>query len=398
MTESVSPRRVAITGMGPVTAIGVGLAEFRDGLRQGRSGAKPISSFNTEGFAYSQGCEVVDPPFSEEFGRAASFARQAADLALQDAGISPAQLRDTPITIAVGTTDGESRDLDTISEILRNDDQSIGGQLAARVHPVNLAAAIADLVGAPRTDMVTIATACSAGNYAIGYGHDAIAFGDADLAIVGGADALCRKTFTGFYRLGTIAPDVCRPFDSDRKGILTGEGSGMLILEPMDKAIARGAEIYAEVLGYGLNCDAMHPVAPDVDGVAGCIEKALARSGVEPADVDLVSAHGTGTRANDVAECQALALVYGEELPRTISAKSMIGHSMGAASAIGAIVSALALHGQFIPPTINHRETDPECPIDCVPNAAVDAELEVVQNNGLAFGGNNAVLVMRKAC
>lgn len=390
-------RRVAITGLGPVTAIGVGLTEFRDGLREGRSGAKPISSFNTEGFAHAQGCEVVDPPFGTEFGRAASFARQAADLALQDAGITPEQLRDVPITIAVGTTDGESRDLDAISEILRHEDQSIGGQLAARVHPVNLAVAIADLVGAPQTDMVTIATACSAGNYAIGYGHDAIAFGDADLAIVGGADALCRKTFTGFYRLGTIAPDVCRPFDADRKGILTGEGSGMLILEPMDKAIARNAVIYAEVLGYGLNCDATHPVAPDVDGVAGCIEKALALSGVEPGDVDLVSAHGTGTRANDVAECQALAHVYGEELPRTISVKSMIGHSMGAASAIGAIASALALHGQFIPPTINHRETDPECPIDCVPNTAVDAELEVVQNNGLAFGGNNAVLVLRKA-
>lgn len=397
MIASDAPRRVAITGLGPVTAIGVGLSEFRDGLGQGRSGAKPISSFNTEGFAYAQGCEVADPPSGTTFGRAASFARQAADLALQDAGITPEQLRDVPITIAVGTTDGESRDLDAISEILRHEDQPIGGPLAARVHPVNLAAAIADLVGAPRTDMVTIATACSAGNYAIGYGHDAIAFGEADLAIVGGADALCRKTFTGFYRLGTIAPDVCRPFDAERKGILTGEGSGMLILEPMDVAIARGAVIYAEVLGYGLNCDATHPVAPDVDGVVGCIEKALALSGVKPAAVDLVSAHGTGTRANDVAECQALAHVYGEELPRTISVKSMIGHSMGAASAIGAIASALALQGQFIPPTINHRDTDPECPIDCVPNTAVDAELEVVQNNGLAFGGNNAVLVMRRA-
>lgn len=396
MTAS-DTRRVAITGLGPVTAIGVGLVDFWEGLREGRSGAKPITSFDTAGFAYAEGCEVASPPSDTQFGRAASFARHAAELALGDAGLSPQQLENVRISIAVGTTDGESRDLDTISEVLLHEDQSIDGHLAARVNPMNLAVAVADLVGAPRTDMVTIATACSAGNYAIGYGHDAIAFGDADLAIVGGADALCRKTFTGFYRLGTIAPDVCRPFDADRKGILTGEGSGMLILEPMDKAIERGAVIYAEVFGYGLNCDATHPVAPDVEGVAGCIEKALALAGVKPEQVDLISAHGTGTRANDVAECQALKDVYGDEVPRTISVKSMIGHSMGAASAIGAIASALALHGQFIPPTINHRTTDPECPIDCVPNTAVDAVLEVVQNNGLAFGGNNAVLVIGKA-
>lgn len=318
-------------------------------------------------------------------------------MALQNAGITVEQLKNVPVTIAVGTTDGESRDLDAISEVFRHNGSSISHELATRVHPVNLAAAVADLIEAPQTDMVTIATACSAGNYAIGYGYDAIASNDADLAIVGGADALCRKTFTGFYRLGTIAPDVCRPFDAHRKGILTGEGSGMLVLEPMDEAVARGAVIYAEVLGYGLNCDARHPVAPDVDGVAGCIEKALALSAVDPGSVDLVSAHGTGTAANDVAECQALTQVFGENLPRTISVKSMIGHSMGAASAIGAIASALALHGQFIPPTINHRETDPKCPIDCVPNKAVEAALDVVQNNGLAFGGNNAVLVLRKA-
>jgi 3-oxoacyl-[acyl-carrier-protein] synthase II len=205
---------------------------------------------------------------------------------------------------------------------------------------------------------------------------------------------MCRTTFTGFYRLRSIAPDCPRPFDADRQGILTGEGAGMLLLEDLASALARGARIYAEVLGYGLDCDARHQVAPDQAGVARCMRLALADAGLRPSDVDLISAHGTGTRANDVTEVGAIREVFGERPPRTVSMKSMLGHTMGAATALAAIGSALAITGGFIPPTINHRRTDPECPIDCVPNVAVPADLRVVQNNGLAFGGNNAVLML----
>ncbi|MBD8104614.1 beta-ketoacyl-[acyl-carrier-protein] synthase family protein [Plantibacter sp. CFBP 8775] len=391
-------RRVAITGVGPVTSIGIGATAFREALREGRCGAAPITSFDTTGFAFAHGCEVANPPADDpRFGRAASFARQAATLALADAGLDVEQLADARVTIPVGTTDGESQDLDELSDRLRDPDARIDPVLAGRVHPVHLAAGIAELVDSTLVDLVTIATACSAGNYAIGYGYDAIVAGEADLALVGGADALCRKTFTGFYRLGTIAPDLCRPFDADRSGILTGEGAGILVLEPLQVAEARGATVLAEVIGYGLTCDASHPVAPDIAGVAACVSKALERSGIRPDEVDLVSAHGTGTKANDVAECTALVRVFGEQPPRTISIKSMIGHSMGAASAIGAIASAQALESGFIPPTINHRTTDDACPIDCVPNESIDAPLRVVQNNGLAFGGNNAVLLLRAA-
>jgi 3-oxoacyl-[acyl-carrier-protein] synthase II len=239
-----------------------------------------------------------------------------------------------------------------------------------------------------------MATACAAGNHAIGYGFDAVRTGEVDIAICGGADAMCRKTFTGFYRLGTIAPDCCRPFDVDRKGILTGEGSGVVVLESLADAEARGAPIYAEVLGYGLDCDAYHAVAPHQDSVARCIRLALDDAGVKPAEVDLISAHGTGTRANDVTETRAIRSVYGDRPPRTISLKSMLGHTMGAASALGAIACSLAITHGFIPPTINHVTTDPECGIDCVPNVCLPAELNVVQNNGLAFGGNNVVLIL----
>jgi len=167
----------------------------------------------------------------------------------------------------------------------------------------------------------------------------------------------------------------------------------MLLLEPLEAALERGAHVYAEVLGYGLNCDADHPVAPNEGSLARCMSLALADAGVRPNEIDLISAHGTGTKANDVTEVAAIRHVFGCSPPRTISVKSMLGHSMGAASALASVACALAIDEGFIPPTINHVTTDPECPIDCVPNRSVSAEVNLVMNNALAFAGNNAVVV-----
>jgi 3-oxoacyl-[acyl-carrier-protein] synthase II len=239
-----------------------------------------------------------------------------------------------------------------------------------------------------------LGTACAAGNYAIGDGFDAVRFGEADYALVGGSDALARRTFAGFSRLGLVASDRCRPFDAEREGLLTAEGAGVLLLETLESAQARGARIYAELLGYGLNCDAHHPTAPDQESVARCMGLALADAGIKPEEVDLVSAHGTGTKTNDITETRAIRELFGDRPPRTVALKSMLGHSMGAASALGAAASAVALAHGFIPPTVNHRSTDPECGIDCVPNHAVQAPLRIVVNNGLAFGGNNASVVL----
>ncbi|HEX5741031.1 MAG TPA: beta-ketoacyl synthase N-terminal-like domain-containing protein, partial [Pilimelia sp.] len=238
-----------------------------------------------------------------------------------------------------------------------------------------------------------LATACAAGNYAIGYGYDAVRAGEVDIALCGGADAVGRKSFASFYRLGAMAPEVCQPFDRDRRGMLMGEGAGMLVLESADAAAARGARIYAEVLGYGLNCDAGHAVAPDGVSFARCMALAHRNAGVRPEDIDLISAHGTGTKVNDTTEVGAIRRAFPEP-PPTVSIKGMLGHTMGAASALGAAACALAITDGFIPPTINHRTTDPECAIDCVPNEARPADLRVVQNNALAFGGNNAVLIL----
>ncbi|HWM02082.1 MAG TPA: beta-ketoacyl-[acyl-carrier-protein] synthase family protein [Actinophytocola sp.] len=388
-------RRVAVTGLGVVSSIGVGAAEFADGLRAGRSGARPIGAFDTEGFAHNVGCEVVgfDPAEwldrPERLPRAGQFAVAAAKLAVRDADLD---LADAATLVSVGTTDGGSDRGERIAEaVVRGTEVTVAE--VARVPAALLSVGVARELALSTVEVSTIATACAAGNYAIGDAFDAVAIGDVDVALAGGADAMCRMTFTGFYRLGAVDPQCCRPFDVARRGILTGEGAGMLVLEPLDAAVARGARIYAEVLGHGLNCDAGHPVAPDRDSVGRCMRLALDNAGVEPGDVDLISAHGTGTKANDVTECGAIQDVFGPRPPRTVSVKSMLGHTMGAASALSAIACSLAIAEGFVPPTINHGVTDPACDVDCVPNASVPAELRVVQNNALAFGGNNSVVL-----
>jgi 3-oxoacyl-[acyl-carrier-protein] synthase II len=397
--------RVVLTGLGAISSIGTGAKSFADGLRAGRSGAKPITAFDTTGFAYANGCEITDfEPAEwvhrlnvEELGRATQFSVAAARMAVADAGLAEEELAGRRGLISIGTTDGESHDLDQLAAVqLASGPAALNPVLARRGPAARLSNAVAQELRLSDVEAVTIPTACAAGNYAIGYGFDAVRSGEVAFALCGGADAMSRKTFAGFYRLGTIAPDCVRPFDVGRRGILTGEGAGVVVLEGLASARARGARIYAEVLGYGLNCDAFHQVAPNEDSVARCMGLALANAGVAPGEVDLISAHGTGTKANDVTESRAIRQVFGSAPPRTISIKSMLGHSMGAASALAAVGCSLAIFEGFIPPTINHAQTDPECDVDCVPNRAVEADLRVVQNNGLAFGGNNAVIILGK--
>jgi 3-oxoacyl-[acyl-carrier-protein] synthase II len=396
-------RRVCITGCGVVSSIGIGVREFTAALRAGRSNVRPISVFDTTGFAHNNGCEVTDfEPERwirtldvEELGRASRFSTAAARLAVEDSGLPLQTLRAARTLISVGSTDGESHELDKLVDTeITAGPAAMDPGLVRRISAGRLATSIARELELTDVETATIATACSAGNYAIGNSLDAIRRGDAEFALCGGADAVCRKTFTSFYRLRSIAPDCCRPFDRNRMGILTGEGAGILLLESLESAQARGARIYAEVLGYGLSCDAHHPVAPHQAGIARCMELALADAGVKPAEVDLISAHGTGTKANDMTESAAIRDLFGERPPRTVSMKSMLGHSMGAASALAAIGCSVSITERFIPPTINHIETDPDCPVDCVPNASIEADLDIVQNNGWAFGGNNAVVLL----
>ncbi|MDN3243085.1 beta-ketoacyl-[acyl-carrier-protein] synthase family protein [Glycomyces tritici] len=395
-------RRAVITGLGPVSAIGTGREAFAEALMTGRSGRRDVTAFDTSGYRIHHACDIpdfdprhwierLDPA---DVGRSAALAVAGARLALADAGLAHEALADREVLIAVGVSDCEAADEDRLAEqAVRHGPRGFDPATAARFATPASTQVAAEL-DLPHAETIDIAAACAAGNHAIAHGLDAIRLGEADIVLCGGADAFGRRMFTGFHRVKTLAPDACRPFDADRAGTITGEGAGVLVLEERDRALERGATVHGEVLGAAVNCDALHPVAPDRDSVAACIGLALADAGLEPADVDAICAHGTGTPANDVNEASAARLVFGDRLPPMTAVKSMLGHAMGASSALGAIASALAIGAQYLPPTINHRRTDPACAVDCVPNTGRPARLDVVENHGFGFGGTNAVVLI----
>lgn len=395
--------RVAVTGLGPVSSIGIGVSAFAEALRAGRSGISRISSFDPTGFPHQNAGEVnefdptrhlqrLDPA---KWARSSQFAASAARLAVEDGQLDLASVQPGRMHAVIGTTSGESAVLEALTAQIVNDGFAAQDPALLNQLPANrLANAVSEELGL-LGESLTLATACSASNYAIGYSYDLLVTGEADVVFAGGADSVCRWAHAGFYRLGALTGTACAPFDRDRSGILTGEGGAVLMLETFEHAQARGARIYAELLGYGLNCDALHPVAPDVSSVAECMRIAHRNTGVRPEDVDYICAHGTGTPANDLVESKAILEVFGPNPPAVSSIKSMIGHTMGAACGFGAIASVIAIDQGFLPPTINWETPDPEMPgIDPVPNLAREADVRVVQNDGFAFGGNNAIVML----
>jgi 3-oxoacyl-[acyl-carrier-protein] synthase II len=398
--------RIAVTGLGLVTPVGAGRQEVWEALLEGRSGFAPVESFDTRAFSVHLGAEVrgFDPsPWVRRqspaaLGRASQLAIAAARQALEDAGLDPESLEPERAGVAMGTTSGEPR------EVERFDDRYLAGELDQvgpefmGLYPCHMIAAhVARELGFAGVNTM-IPTACAAGNYAIAHAVDVLRAGRADVMLAGGADSFSRITYTGFARLGAIAPERCQPFDRNRKGMIPGEGAAVLVLEPLDRARARGARIYAELAGYGLSCDAHHMTAahPEGDGAVRAMQRALADAGAAPGDVSYISAHGTGTPTNDRLETLAVKRVFGAEARRRpmSSIKSMIGHTMGAASAIEAAVCALAVALDRIPPTMNLEE--PEEDLDYVPNAARDHRTVLAMNNAYAFGGNNASVLLRK--
>lgn len=379
MTARPSSRRVVVTGLGVISSIGADADSFAAALRRGDSGARAMTWFEGNGTDRRIGCEVVDDPrVPAGASRAARFAVAAAVEAVARSGLDVSAGHGV---VAIGTTDGLAREIE------------VGDPIARHTGADELSSAVADWLGLPDAETVTIGSACAAGNYSLTYGLDSLVLGDADYAVVGGADSMARKTFLGFDRLGSLAASVCRPFDIRRDGILTGEGAGVLVLESLERARLRGAPVLAELRGGALTCDADHAVVPNQESLAECMRLALVRSGLTPNDVDFISAHGTGTRLNDSTETAAMHQVYGANPPPAVSVKSMLGHTMGAASALAACASVIAIRDGFIPPTINYGGPDPECDIDCVPNVHRAAPVRVVQNNSAGFGGNNCVTV-----
>lgn len=398
--------RVAVTGLGLVSAIGDQLDDFWCGLVSGKSGISEVSSFNTSTYNRHFAGEIksfdakkeLSKAEAEVYGRATQFAIVATSAALKDASLND-DFTDLKrrIGVAMGTTFGEAQIVEGVTQEAIGNKKGISARkfYLKQYNPNAISINIAKRYGFCGPNMV-IPTACAAGNYAIAYATSLIEMGRADIMIAGGSDPFSHVSFSGFCRLGVMAETRCQPFDKNRTGMLVGEGAGVLILENYELARKRGARIYAEILGYGLSCDANHMTIPEIGGIVAVMEKALKNSGVRVKDIDYISAHGTGTPINDKTESAAIRKVFydrGNEVPVS-SIKSMLGHTMGAASALEAITGVLSIDRDEIPPTMNYETPDPECNIDCVPNHSRKKEINVVLNNSFAFGGNNACVVI----
>lgn len=407
MKKGNRPRaRVVVTGIGAVTSIGTGREAFWKNLLAGTSGVSPVGSFDTSEFLVHIGGEIHG--FAPEhymktenvplYGRSSLFGIAATGLALEDAAIEPDAVNEVESAVIIGTTMGESDVQETmVRTILDEGFAQVKLSDIKRLSDSGLAMNIAHERGLD-ADCTVIPTACAAGNYAIGHGYDLIRTGRAEIVIAGGCDAFSRASYAGFGRMLALAPEKCQPFDKNRKGIVIGEGAGIVVLESLEHAASRGARGYAEVLGYALSCDAHHMTIPHVDGIAAVMEKALRETDIASDEVGAICAHGTGTLMNDKTESEAIHRVFGKrarDIPVN-SIKSMLGHTMGAASALEAIASILTLHEGRIPPTINFETPDEECDIDCVPNQMRELAADVILNNSFAFGANNATTVFSR--
>jgi 3-oxoacyl-[acyl-carrier-protein] synthase II len=398
-------RRVVVTGLGVISSLGIGWPDFWKNLIAGKSGIKEVTTFDTSKYDIHYAGEVrgfkaddFSPPTkNNKLPLASKFAIAATRLALEDAKFKQKELKGKKVGVLIGTTMGESQVIEQIVKHTVVKNEELLKRRAFAYPSNNLSANVAQYFNLTGTNLI-FANACAAGNYAIGYAYDLIKSGQEDCVVAGGVDVLSRIAFTGFSRLYAMAPEKCQPFDKDRKGMMLGEGSGVMVLETLENALRREATIYAEILGYGLACDAHHMTQPKIGGIIRAFEKALCNSAVKPEDVDYINAHGTGTKENDKAECDAIKHVFdgrSSQIPIS-SIKSMLGHSMGAASTLEAVACCLAIKKQNLPPTINFQTQDPECDIDCVPNTARKCAVKVVLNNAQAFGGNNACLVICK--
>lgn len=407
--------RVVITGMGAITPLGNDVETFWRNVVAGRSGVGPITLFDASAMKTRIAAEVrgFDPEAwfgrkeARRMDRYAQFALAATQQALQDARLDPAHVDRERVGVILGTGIGGLGSLVQGVETLmtRGPDR-----VSPFMVPMMLADTAPGLIAIAygfRGPNMAVVTACASGTNAIGEAMHLIRRGDADVVIAGGAEAaILPIAVAAFNVMGAIStrneePErASRPFDRTRDGFVMGEGAGILVLERLEHARARGARIYAEVAGYGASADAYHITAPleNGEGAALAMRRALADAGLSPRDVDYINAHGTSTPLNDKSETQAIKAVFGEaayDVPIS-STKSMIGHLLGAAGAVEAIVCVRAITDGIIPPTINYEHPDPECDLDYVPNTARRKPVRVAMSNSFGFGGHNACVIFRR--
>jgi 3-oxoacyl-[acyl-carrier-protein] synthase II len=415
--NTAEQRRVVVTGMGLVTPLGTGIEKNWEALIAGRSGIRRISRFsNLEAYPSQIAGEVpdfspadfIEPKEIKKMDLFIQYAVAAAAMAMTDSGLKiDADLAEhVGVIIGVGLCGIDT--IETTKEaILHGGPRKISPFFIPKVISNLAPGQIAIRHGAKGINL-TPTSACASGTHAIGEAYHLIRRGLQDAVITGGAEsAITPLAVGGFAAMKALStrnnePErASRPFDRDRDGFVIAEGSGVLILEERERALKRGAKIYAEVAGYAANGDAHHMTAPapEGEGAARCMRLALKDAGLEPTDVDYINAHGTSTEYNDANETMAIKKVFGEQAAKLAvsSTKSMTGHLLGAAGAVEGVFSALTLHHGLIPPTINYDNPDPQCDLDYVPNEARKADLKVVLSNSFGFGGTNACVIMRRA-
>jgi 3-oxoacyl-[acyl-carrier-protein] synthase II len=407
-------KRVVITGMGVVTSLGMGVDDFWNSIKEGKNGISLLTKFDSTNFPTKVAAEVkdfepsdfIDRREAKRMDRFTQFAMAAAKMAIEQSGLNFDNEDMYKVGVLVGSGIGGIETLEDQHTILMN-------KGPGRVSPFFIPMMIANMasgriaieygIGGFNESVIT---ACATSNNAIGDAFRVIQYGDADIMITGGAEAaITPLSFAGFCSSKAMStcddPSIaCRPFDLNRDGFVMGEGSGILVIEELEHAIKRGANILAEIVGYGCTCDAHHITAPHPEGMGGivCMKNAIKDAGIAPEEVGYINAHGTATPLGDTAETIVVKSVFGEhakKLPMS-STKSMTGHLLGAAGAVEAIITSMALKEGFLPPTINYKAPDPECDMDYVPNVGRKADIKYAVSNALGFGGHNAAIVLKK--
>jgi len=399
-------RRVAITGLGIISALGSSVPEFWSNLTSNVSGIAPITLVDPTRLRFQNGAEVKNFDPTQHFqssqqavmDRFAQFALVAARQAITDSRLDfTSDLKSRTAIVTGSCIGGQAAQDDQFVELYRNSRD--------RVHPFTIPRTMANS-GASHISMeygitgpvFTVSTACSSANHAIGQAFWMVRSGQVDAAVAGGSESpFSYGLLKAWESLRVVSPDTCRPFSKNRSGMILGEGGAMLVLEPLDAARSRGAKVYGEIVGFGMSSDAFNVMAPSADGAAASMTRALQDAELTADSIGYINAHGTGTLANDPTETRAIHLAFGahaNNLPIS-STKSMHGHGLGAAGAIEAIATVLALQEGLLPPTANFSEPDPECDLDYIPNEPRRQRVEFALSNSFAFGGLNAVLAFR---
>ncbi|MGD9212072.1 MAG: beta-ketoacyl-ACP synthase II [Desulfobacteraceae bacterium] len=408
-------RRVVITGVGLITPLGIGKDESWSGICEGRSGIGEITRFDTADYTTKIAGEIknfkpedfISKKEAKRTELFIAYAVAAARMAVEDSGLTIDSNNATKIGVVTGCGLGGLSMLELTADIVRTKGPKRVSPFFIPMLIGNMAPGMISINLGAKGPNLAVATACAAGSHAVGEAFELIKYGRAEAMITGGVESTitptCVAGFGAMKALSTRNDDpqkASRPFDRDRDGFVVGEGSGILIIESMDSALERGADIYAEIVGYGMSGDGYHISSPppNGEGMARCMQEAINYADIEYQAIDYINAHGTSTPLNDLCETQAIKTVFKEHAKKVAisSTKSMTGHLLGGAGGVESAFSALAIKNSIIPPTINLDNPDEECDLDYVPNVARKKEIDYVMTNSFGFGGTNATLILKK--